>query len=103
MKNTNADTNQGGTVGSSGQSQPSTSSNKPTTSKKAAQLSSSLRSSLTMVAGSSTNFHAEFRNDPVVKEMRQIREENARRQKHDYSHVFRFVLHLGLPRVSNHS
>uniref|UniRef100_A0A182R585 Uncharacterized protein n=2 Tax=Anopheles funestus TaxID=62324 RepID=A0A182R585_ANOFN len=97
MKKADADPNKGGSVGSSGQ--PGTSSSKPTASRKA-QLSSSLQNSFTMVAGSSTNFHSEFRNDPVTKEMRQIREENARRQKHDYSHVFRNKSRFDFIRIS---
>ncbi|XP_041783254.1 proton-associated sugar transporter A-like isoform X1 [Anopheles merus] len=61
----------------------------------------SLQTSLTMVAGAGgSNFHSEFRNDPVVKEMRQIREENARRQKHDYSHVFRNKSRFDFIRIS---
>ncbi|XP_058833575.1 proton-associated sugar transporter A-like isoform X2 [Topomyia yanbarensis] len=42
-----------------------------------------------MVAGPVGNFHSGLRNDPLVREMRRVREENARRYKEDYSHVFR--------------
>ncbi|XP_058458843.1 proton-associated sugar transporter A-like isoform X2 [Malaya genurostris] len=42
-----------------------------------------------MVAGPVGNFHTELRNDPLVREMRRVREQNARRYKEDYSHVFR--------------
>lgn len=42
-----------------------------------------------MVAGPVGNFHSELRNDPLVREMRRVREHNARRYKEDYSHVFR--------------
>uniref|UniRef100_A0AAG5DKB9 Uncharacterized protein n=1 Tax=Anopheles atroparvus TaxID=41427 RepID=A0AAG5DKB9_ANOAO len=53
-----------------------------------------------MVAGGGSNFHSEFLNDPVVREMRQVREENARRQKHDYSHVFRRKNRFDFIRIS---
>ncbi|XP_058059298.1 proton-associated sugar transporter A-like [Anopheles bellator] len=53
-----------------------------------------------MVAGTVSNFHSEFLNDPVVKEMRRVREENARRQKHDYSHVFRRKSRIDFIRIS---
>ncbi|KFB53937.1 AGAP010854-PA-like protein [Anopheles sinensis] len=53
-----------------------------------------------MVAGGGSNFHTEFLNDPVVREMRQVREENARRQKHDYSHVFRRKTRFDFIRIS---
>uniref|UniRef100_A0A182QPZ3 Sucrose transporter n=1 Tax=Anopheles farauti TaxID=69004 RepID=A0A182QPZ3_9DIPT len=53
-----------------------------------------------MVAGGGSNFHSEFLNDPVVKEMRHAREENARRQKHDYSHVFRNKSRFDFIRIS---
>ncbi|XP_055535240.1 proton-associated sugar transporter A-like isoform X2 [Wyeomyia smithii] len=42
-----------------------------------------------MVAGAVRNFHHEQRNDPLVREMRRVREINAQRYKEDYSHVFR--------------
>ncbi|XP_053685332.1 proton-associated sugar transporter A-like isoform X2 [Sabethes cyaneus] len=42
-----------------------------------------------MVAGAVGNFHSELRNDPLVREMRRVRELNAQRYKEDYSHVFR--------------
>uniref|UniRef100_A0A182K6G2 Major facilitator superfamily (MFS) profile domain-containing protein n=1 Tax=Anopheles christyi TaxID=43041 RepID=A0A182K6G2_9DIPT len=94
------ETNTDPSPGSSGQAQPGTSGGKPGTSRKH-NLSVSLSTSLTMVAGAGgSNFHSEFRNDPVVKEMRQIREENARRQKHDYSHVFRNKSRFDFVRIS---
>ncbi|XP_035788998.1 proton-associated sugar transporter A-like isoform X1 [Anopheles albimanus] len=58
------------------------------------------QNSLTMVAGGATNFHADFVNDPVVQEMRRVREENARRQKQDYSHVFRRKTRFDFIRIS---
>lgn len=42
-----------------------------------------------MVAGAISNFHSEQRNDPLVRELRRVREQNAQRYKEDYSHVFR--------------
>ncbi|XP_053676382.1 membrane-associated transporter protein-like [Anopheles nili] len=69
-------------------------------SSKGSYLKTQGQNSLTMVAGGVTNFHSEFRNDPVVKEMRQLREENARRQKHDYSHVFRNKSRFDFIRIS---
>lgn len=44
-----------------------------------------------MVAGPVGNFHSELRNDPLVREMRRVRELNAQRYKEDYSHIFRLV------------
>lgn len=43
----------------------------------------------TMVAGAVGNFHSGMRNDPLVREMRRVRELNAKQYKQDYSHVFR--------------
>uniref|UniRef100_A0A023EVH7 Putative sucrose transporter n=1 Tax=Aedes albopictus TaxID=7160 RepID=A0A023EVH7_AEDAL len=42
-----------------------------------------------MVSGAISNFHSEQRNDPLVRELRRVRELNAQRYKEDYSHVFR--------------
>lgn len=42
-----------------------------------------------MVGGPTRNFHSEQRNDPLVRELRRVRELNARQYKGDYSHVFR--------------
>lgn len=41
------------------------------------------------MVGTISNFHAEQRNDPLVRELRRVREQNAQRYKEDYSHVFR--------------
>ncbi|XP_062561299.1 proton-associated sugar transporter A-like isoform X2 [Armigeres subalbatus] len=42
-----------------------------------------------MVSGALNNFHYEQRNDPLVRQLRRMREQNAQRYDADYSHVFR--------------
>ncbi|XP_055629112.1 proton-associated sugar transporter A-like [Toxorhynchites rutilus septentrionalis] len=53
-----------------------------------------------MVAGAVGNFHSGMRNDPLVREMRRVRELNAKRYKQDYSHVFRNKTRWDLLRIS---
>ncbi|XP_055596962.1 proton-associated sugar transporter A-like isoform X2 [Uranotaenia lowii] len=54
-----------------------------------------------MVAGAGIqNFHSEYRNDPVVRELRRVRELNARSYANDYSHVFRTKSRWDFVRIS---
>lgn len=38
------------------------------------------------------SFQQKIQNDPIRNQMQRDREVHARRQEHDYSHVFRYIL-----------
>lgn len=42
------------------------------------------------------SFQQKIQNDPIRNQMQRDREVHARRQEHDYSHVFRYLLNYNL-------